>query len=125
MQHNFIDEALQGHGSADDFLQAMAEIDAFPEVREELSRYPLWVSDVIAVIDYDTQLQMEGLDRDYDARLIDALRRCSLSEEAALLKEITPDTPDDAREAVYRQLALHNDYDAFWDAVRSYIDRHL
>ena len=53
MQHNFIDEALQGHGSADDFLQAMAEIYAFPEVREELPRYPLWVSDVIAVIDYD------------------------------------------------------------------------
>ena len=61
---NFIDCALaQGRRlSDDDFLQAMADIYREPQVWQELDRYPPYIRDVIYVIDYDTEVQMEGLD---------------------------------------------------------------
>lgn len=39
----------------------MADIYEHPEVREILKNYPLWIRNIIAVIDYDTELTMDGL----------------------------------------------------------------
>lgn len=37
---NFIDKALAGFTSGEDFVQKMADIYEYPEVREELENYP-------------------------------------------------------------------------------------
>ena len=62
---NFIDKAFAQNLKGDDFLQAMADIYSEPEVYKELKKYPRFVADIITVIDYDTALQMDGLDDGY------------------------------------------------------------
>ena len=136
---NFIDRALdQGESlTPDDFLQAMADIYKEPQVWRELDRYPQYVRDVIYTIDYDTEAQMEGLDAcaaSPRAELyIQALLNCGAAAEAEILKrarELSLSDPDDEDEAVdaemdilYQQIALNQDYDAFWNLVRGYIER--
>lgn len=139
---NFIEEALdkKGHMSADDFLQAMADIYKNPEVRKSLTAYPQFVQDVIYIIDYDTKIQMEGL----EAFLTDSTKQffnetycafinCGALTEAQILEkaqrlvclidEIAEDEYDEQFEQFEKQIALHNDYERFWNQVRAYIDR--
>ena len=133
---NFIDRALaQGDAVTEDgFLQAMADIYKEPQVWEELTQYPLYIGDVVYLIDYDTELQMEGLDAvvtggQYE-RTLQALVNCGASGEAEVLrraKELSDRDLDyedeEAMDALSRQLALHQDYAGFWDLVRAYIGR--
>ena len=134
---NFIDRALaQGDGlTPDDFLQAMADIYKEPQVWRELDRYPQYIQDVIYIIDYDTEVQMEGLDGCAASprveQYIQALLNCGAAAEAEILKragELSgPDYEDEAVDAemdiLCQQIALNQDYDAFWDLVRGYIER--
>ena len=136
---NFIDRALaQGDGlTPDDFLQAMADIYQEPQVWQALDRYPQYVQDVIYVIDYDTEVQMEGLDACAVSprveQYIQALLNCGAVSEAGLLKRakrLTDSDSDYGDEAVdaemerlYRQIALNQNYEEFWDLVRGYIGR--
>ena len=136
---NFIDRALaQGRQlSDDDFLQAMADIYKEPQVWQELDRYPQYVQDVIYVIDYDTEVQMEGLDACAVSprveQYIQALLNCGAVSEAEILKrakKLTDSDSDYGDEAVdaemerlYRQIALNQNYEEFWDLVRGYIGR--
>ena len=136
---NFIDRALaQGDGlTPDDFLQAMADIYKEPQVWRELDRYPQYVRDVIYIIDYDTEVQMEGLDACAASpraeQYIRALLNCGAVAEAELLKrakalaDSDPSYEDEAfdaeLESLYRQIALNQDYEGFWDLVRGYIER--
>ena len=136
---NFIHRALaQGRRlSDDDFLQAMADIYKEPQVWQELDRYPQYVQDVIYVIDYDTEVQMEGLDACAVSprveQYIQALLNCGAVSEAGLLKRakrLTDSDSDYGDEAVdaemerlYRQIALNQNYEEFWDLVRGYIGR--
>ena len=136
---NFIDRALaQGEGlTPDDFLQAMADIYKEPQVWQALDRYPQYVRDVIYIIDYDTEVQMEGLDACAASpraeQYIQALLNCGAVTEAELLKRAKeladsgPDGEDEAfdaeLESLYRQIALNQDYEGFWDLVRWYIER--
>ena len=136
---NFIDRALaQGDGlTPDDFLQAMADIYKESQVWRELDRYPQYVQDVIYIIDYDTEVQMEGLDACAASpraeQYIRALLNCGAVAEAELLKrakalaDSDPSYEDEAFDAelekLYRQIALNQDYEGFWDLVRGYIER--
>lgn len=136
---NFIDRALaQGRRlSDDDFLQAMADIYKEPQVWQELDRYPQYVQDVIYVIDYDTEVQMEGLDACAASpraeQYIQALRNCGAVSEAEILKRAKKLTDSDSdyedeavdaeMEKLYRQIALNQNYEEFWDLVRGYIGR--
>lgn len=136
---NFIDRALaQGDGlTPDDFLQAMADIYKEPQVWRELDRYPQYIRDIIYIIDYDTEVQMEGLDACAASpraeQYIRALLNCGAVAEAELLKRAKeladsgPDGEDEAfdaeLESLYRQIALNQDYEGFWDLVRWYIER--
>ena len=136
---NFIDRALaQGESvTPDDFLQAMADIYKEPRVWRELDRYPQYIQDVIYIIDYDTEVQMEGLDAcaasPHAEQYIQALLNCGAAAEAEILKrawELSLSGPDYEDEAVdaemdilYQQIALNQDYDAFCDLVRGYIER--
>lgn len=136
---NFIDCALaQGRRlSDDDFLQAMADIHKEPQVWQELDRYHQYVQDVIYVIDYDTEVQMEGLDACAASpraeQYIQALLNCGAVSEAELLKRAKKLTDSDSdyedeavdaeMERLYRQIALNQNYEEFWDLVRGYIGR--
>ena len=136
---NFIDRALaQGDAlTDDDFLQAMADIYREPQVWQALDRYPQYVRDVIYIIDYDTEVQMEGLDACAASpraeQYIQALLNCGAVTEAELLKRAKeladsgPDGEDEAfdaeMEALSRRIALNQDYEGFWDLVRGYIGR--
>ena len=134
---NFIDRALaQGESlTPDDFLQAMADIYKEPQVWRTLDRYPQYIQDVVYIIDYDTEVQMEGLDacaaRPHAEQYIQALMNCGAAAEAEILKRARelsgPDYEDEAVDAemgiLYQQIALNQDYNAFWDLVRGYIER--
>ena len=136
---NFIDRALARGDAldADDFLQAMADIYKEPQVWQELDRYPQYIQDIIHIVDYDTAVQMEGLDACAASpraeQYIQALLNCGAVSEAEILKrakKLTDSDPDyedesvDAElEALYRQIALNQNYEEFWDLVRGYIKR--
>lgn len=57
---NFIDKAFNDNLHGDDFLQTLADIYSENEVRNILDKYPQFVRDVIAIIDYDSEIQMGG-----------------------------------------------------------------
>ena len=135
---NFIDRAFEQNLKGDDFLQAMADIYSDPEVDKELKKYPRFVADIITVIDYDTALQMDGLDdvisgnlSNRYAEIINALENFGAKDEADVLKKARElyilDDGSYGKEYnnLSSRLALNNDYDRFWDMVRAYIDRKL
>ena len=85
---NFIDKALAGFTSGEDFVQKMADIYEYPEVREELANYPTWIRNIITVIDYDTELAMDGLEFKSYRNVIDALTDIGVTTEAQVLIEL-------------------------------------
>ena len=121
----FIDEALEMVSSREEFVQAMADIYSHTEVRDILMEYPDWIINIITVIDYDTELQMDGLDfKSYDDE-IKALRNIGIESEAEILSSITDESTDEELSDCYDRLALNNDYDAFWLAVYEYAEENL
>lgn len=90
------------------------------------------------IMDYDTTLQMEGFDEVISGSLEErfdditgALERCGLTEEVMVLKEAKvlfqkePDKYEEKYDELVKRIALHNDYESFWNAVRNYIDKSL
>lgn len=90
------------------------------------------------IIDYDTAVQMDGLDDIINGNLcgryseiVGALERCGAGREAGILREAKAlfDADTEGYKERYcefcRQLALNDDYDGFWDVVRGYIDENL
>lgn len=57
---NFIDKAFNDNLHGDDFLQTLADVYSENEVKNILDKYPQFVRDVIAIIDYDSEIQMGG-----------------------------------------------------------------
>ena len=120
-----IDEALEMVSSGEEFVQAMADIYSHTEVRDILMEYPDWIVNIITVIDYDTELQMDGLDfKSYDDE-IKALRNIGIESEAEILSSITDESTDEELSDCYDRLALNNNYDAFWLAVYEYAEENL
>ena len=122
---SFIDDALQNITSGEDFVEAMADIYSNPDVRDQLKNYPKWIRNIITIIDYDTDLTMEGLDFKLYTEEISALISVGLVSEANLLASISEKSTDEDLAKCYSQLALNNDYDAFWNAVYSYASNNL
>ena len=122
---SFIDDALQNITSGEDFVQAMADIYSNPDVRVQLKKYPEWIRNIITIIDYDTNLTMEGLDFKSYSEEISALNSVGLVSEATLLASINEKSTDEDLAKCYPQLALNNDYDAFWNTVYIYAGKHL
>lgn len=139
---NFIDRALANKekGGGDDFLQAMADIYSEPEVWEHLGEYPSYVGDVIYIIDYDTQIQMEGLEsifyhpeEGYYEKIRDALINCGAEGEAKVLEQYKEllkardaseeDSFEEELDELETHIACRNDYDKFWELVTDYIER--
>ncbi|ERK40997.1 hypothetical protein [Eubacterium ramulus] len=122
---NFIDKALAGFTSGEDFVQKMADIYEYQEVREELANYPTWIRNIITVIDYDTELAMDGLEFKSYRNVIDALTDIGVTTEAQVLIELESDMSQDGIDSCYSKLALNNDYEAFWDKIYLYADKNM
>lgn len=122
---NFIDKALAGFTSGEDFVQKMADIYEYQEVREELANYPTWIRNIITVIDYDTELAMDGFEFKSYRNVIDALTDIGVTTEAQVLIELESDMSQDGIDSCYSKLALNNDYEAFWDKLYSYADKNM
>ena len=83
---NFIDKALSEITNGEDFVQAMADIYEHSEVRSEFEKIcHLGFRNIITVIDYDTELSMNGLDFKSYKNVIEALNDIGLIEEADAL----------------------------------------
>ena len=122
---NFIDKALEEITNGEDFVQAMAEIYEHTEVREKLDKFPAWIRNIITVIDYDTELAMDGLEFKSYRNVIDALTDIGVTTEAQALIELEGDVSQDGIDSCYSKLALNNDYEAFWDKIYSYADKNM
>ena len=122
---NFIDKALSETMDGEEFVQAMADIYEHSEVREELVNYPSWIRNIITVIDYDTELSMDGLDFKSYKEVIGALKDIGLIEEAEALSDLDSDSSQEGMDSCYLKLAINNDYDAFWNRVYSYADENI
>lgn len=122
---NFIDHAISEITNGEDFVQTMADIYEHPELRDELEKYPLWIQNIIAVIDYDTELGMDGLDLKSYADVVTVLDEIGLIEEAEVLRDYNNDISEENADKCYERLAINNDYDAFWDKVYAYADENI
>ena len=122
---NFIDKAMAEVTNGEDFVQKMADIYEYPEVREEFENYPTWIRNIITVIDYDTELAMDGLEFKSYRNVIDALADIGVTTEAQALIELESDMSQDGIDSCYSKLALNNDYEAFWDKIYSYADKNM
>ena len=121
--------------SGDDFLQAMADIYSEPQIWEQLTDYPQYIQDIVYIIDYDTMMQMEGLEGFFEAgrnftETYQALLNCGARTEAEILKQAETISFDDENYSEqYRHLesqtALENDYEGFWKHVADYIERNI
>lgn len=122
---NFIDEALQNCKTGEEFVQAMADIYSNSYVRNELNYYPKWIKDIIVIIDYDTSLQMGGLDlKTYEVE-IEAMKNMGLFQEAKALEKINEQSSNKDLEECYDNLALNNDYESFWNQVYFYAEKNI
>lgn len=83
---NFIDHAISEITNGEDFVQAKTDIYEYPEVRGELEKYPLWIKNIIAVIDCDTELGMDGLYLKSYADAVKVFDEIGLIEEAEVLR---------------------------------------
>lgn len=130
---NFIDKALIDIDklSADDFLQIMGNIFSEPIERVDIKRYPQFVQDLIFIIDYDTELQMEGLvgffndsTKEYVNETITALRNCGAINDASILEECMYLGEKDYDRFVYLETKtyIYNDFDGFWELIINYIE---
>ena len=122
---NFIDKALEEITNGEDFVQAMADIYEHTEVREKLDKFPAWIRNIITVIDYDTELAMDGLELKSYRNVIDVLTDIGVTTEAQALIELEGDMSQDEIDSCYSKLALNNDYEAFWDKIYSYADKNM
>ena len=122
---NFIDHAISEITNGEDFVQAMADIYEYPEIRDELEKYSSWIQNIITIIDYDTELGMDGLDLKSYADVIEALNEIGLIEEAKALRDYDNDISEENAEKCYVRLAINNDYDAFWDKVYVYANKNI
>lgn len=115
--------ALQNINNGEDFVQAMAEKNSNPEV--DLDKYPIWIKNILILIDYDTELQIDGLDFKSYKDVIKALNDVGLYDEAEVLMILEENSSDKAAEECYSKLALNNDYDTFWEIIFAYADFNL
>lgn len=95
---NFIDHAISEITNGEDFVQAITDIYEYPEVRGELEKYPLWIKNIIAVIDSITGLVMDGLDLKSYGDAVKVLDEIGLIEEAEVLRGCDNDIRRECRE---------------------------
>lgn len=83
---NFMDHAISEIINGEDLVQVITDIYEYLEVRSELEKYPSWIKNIIAFIDCDTELGMDGLDLKSYADAVKVIDEIGLKEEAEVLR---------------------------------------
>lgn len=133
---NFIDKAFENHLQCDDFLrEIMLNIYSYSEIRDIIVNYPQFVADAIAIIDYDTDLSMDGdifvNDSDKFPSIIMALHNCGIYNDVEILQQLNDlfnsnlDIFWNENDALYSKLMWNTDIDRFWELVKNYISNSL
>ena len=81
---DFINDVLRTSNTGEEFVQALADIYRHPEVC--LSELPTWIRNIIIVMDYDTEIQMDGLSNKSYKDVIDALNVMGLKMKHAFFQ---------------------------------------
>ena len=68
---------------------------------------------------------MDGLEQKSYKDVIEALLEIGLSNEARVLISLENDFSQENMDICYSKLALNNDYEAFWNKVYLYADKHI
>lgn len=133
---NFIDKAFENHLQCDDFLrEIMLNIYSNSEIRDIIVNYPQFVADAIAIIDYDTNLSMDGdifvNDSDKFPDIITALHNCGIDNDVEILQQLNDlfnndeDIFWDEGDALYSKLMWNTDIDRFYELFKNYISNSL
>ncbi|CEP45631.1 Uncharacterised protein [[Clostridium] sordellii] len=133
---NFIEEILTNINSlrAEDVIESMAEIYNIPIDREDLVKYPQFIQDIIFIIDYDTELSMNGIlgflknsTNKYLPQTITALKNIGADTDVEVLKKIssfnTYKNINDI-ESLSEKIYLYNDFD-IWKLLEEYVEREI
>ncbi len=83
------------------------------------------IRNIITVIDYDTELSMNGLYFKSYRNVIDALTDMGLIKEADILTAYESHYSQENADICYLKLALNNDYESFWNRVYAYADKNI
>lgn len=133
---NFIDKAFENHLQCDDFLrEIMLNIYSHSEIRDIIVNYPQFVADAIAIIDYDTDLAMDGdifvNDNDKCPDIITALHNCGIDNDVEILQQLNDLFNNDEdmfwneNDTLYSKLMWNTDIDKFWELFKNYISNSL
>lgn len=95
---NFMDHAISEIINGEDLVQVITDIYEYLEIRSELEKYPLWIKNIIAFIDCDTELGMDGLDLKSYADAVKVFDEIGLIEEAEVLRGCDNDIRRECRE---------------------------
>lgn len=87
---NFMDHAISEIINGEYLVQVITDIYIYIyeylEIRSELEKYPSWIKNIIAFIDCDTELGMDGLDLKSYADAVKVFDEIGLIEEAEVLR---------------------------------------
>lgn len=95
---NFMDHAISEIINGEDFVQVITDIYEYLEIRSELEKYHSWIKNIIAFIDCDTELGMDGLDLKSYADAVKVFDEIGLIKEAEVLRGCDNDIRRGCRE---------------------------
>lgn len=133
---NFIDRILDNlhQMTADDVVELMVKnIYDEPIERDQLSKYPQFISDIIFIIDFDTEMTMQGdvLQNsicEYVPNIITALKNIKAENEANILQEIyeryQQDPEDEMIDDLYNKMYINTDFD-IWPILDAYVEKEM
>lgn len=99
--------------------------------KEEIKDLPQMIKDILYIIDYDTEISMEGLIGYFNDstveninELITALNNCGAINEVEILKQAMILDTDDFKsfQKLEEKVYLYSDTEGFWERVYSYIN---
>ncbi|SHL29070.1 DMP19 family protein [Flavobacterium chilense] len=132
---NFIEKTLNNlcDMTADDVVQSMAKIYNEPIDRNKLLEYPQFIRDIIFLIDFDTEMNMQGdvlqnSIKEHVPNIITALGNIEANNESKILQEIYKrfqQNPDDEMiDKLYAKMYLYTDFD-IWLLLDIYVEKQM
>ena len=102
----FIDETLANADNGEIFVQLPTGIYSHREVRYRLPTYPEWIQHIITLIDYDTELALDGLQRKSYEPMIPVLSAVRLQSEKEILRSVPEHISNESLSSSHSKLAI-------------------
>lgn len=133
---NFIEKILDNlhRMTADDVIESIArKIYDEPIEREELTKYPQFISDIIFIIDFDTEMTMQGdvLQNsicEFVPNIITAFKNIKAENDTNILQEIyeryQQNEDDEMINNLYNKMYINTDFD-IWPILDAYVEKEI